>query len=156
MPTRELQTPILIVGGGTGGVAAALAIARRGGSCILTEPTDWIGGQLTSQAVPPDENRWVEGDQNVISITRSYKAFRDGVRQWYRDHRPLIDAARANPRLNPGNGWVSYLCCEPRIAHAVLESMLAPHVASGRVRTLLHHEPVAARWMAIASNLWSL
>ena len=52
MNTTELQTPILIVGAGTGGFAAALSIARRGGTCILTEPTDWIGGQLTSQGVP--------------------------------------------------------------------------------------------------------
>jgi hypothetical protein len=140
----ELRTPILIVGGGTGGVAAALAIARRGGQCIMTEPTDWVGGQLTSQAVPPDENRWVEGDGGIQGVTASYQSFRQAVRQWYRDHRPLTDAARANPRLNPGNGWVSRICCEPRIAHQVLLDMLAPHVASGAITILLEHEPVSA------------
>ncbi len=144
MSAREIHTPILIVGGGTGGVAAALAIARRGGSCILTEPTDWIGGQLTSQAVPPDENRWVEGTDGVQSVTRAYQTFRENVRQWYRDHRPLTSVARSIERLNPGNGWVSHLCCEARVAHAVLEAMLALHVAAGRVRILLHHEPIAA------------
>jgi len=143
MPS-ELRTPILIVGGGTGGVAAALAVARRGGTCIVTEPADWIGGQLTSQAVPPDENRWVEGHQNVVGVTASYQSFRQSVRQWYREHRPLTDEARANLRLNPGNGWVSRLCCEPRVAHQVLQDMLAPHVASGAISILLHHEPVAA------------
>ena len=141
---QELRTVILIVGGGTGGVAAALAVARRGGQCIVTEPSDWIGGQLTSQAVPPDENRWVEGDDGVQGVTASYQSFRQGVRQWYRDNRPLTDEARGNPRLNPGNGWVSRLCCEPRVAHEVLQQMLAPHVASGAIRVLLHHEPVAA------------
>jgi hypothetical protein len=141
---RELSTPVLIVGGGTGGVAAALAIARRGGQCIMTEPTDWVGGQLTSQAVPTDENRWVEADQAVQGVTASYRSFRDRVRQWYRDHRPLTDLARSNPRLNPGNGWVSRLCCEPRVAHAVLQEMLAPYISSGTVQILLHHEPVSA------------
>lgn len=144
MPTAETQTPILIVGGGTGGFAAALAIARRGGSCIVTEPTDWIGGQLTSQGVPSDENRWVEQDQNVVSVTASYRSFRDNLRQWYRDNRPLTDSARDNKLLNPGNGWVSRICAEPRVVHEVLQSMLAPHVHAGHVRVLLHHEPVSA------------
>lgn len=144
MSERELKTPILVVGGGTGGFAAALAIARRGGTCVVTEPTDWIGGQLTSQGVPSDENRWVEGDQNVVSVTASYRAFRNQLRQWYRDNRPLTDAARSNTLLNPGNGWVSRICCEPRVAHQVLESMLAPYVSAGSVTVLLHHEPVCA------------
>jgi len=26
----------------------------------MSEEYDWIGGQLTSQAVPPDEHSWVE------------------------------------------------------------------------------------------------
>jgi NADPH-dependent 2,4-dienoyl-CoA reductase/sulfur reductase-like enzyme len=47
--TRELATDMLIVGGGLGGVAAALAAVRLGRAVILTEPTDWLGGQLTAQ-----------------------------------------------------------------------------------------------------------
>ena len=139
-----MKTQILIIGGGTGAVAAALAIARHGHECILTEPTDWIGGQLTSQAVPPDENRWIEGDNQIQSATRSYLDFRKNVRQWYRDHRPLTETARSNPRLNPGNGWVSYLCHEPLAGHAVLMQMLQPHLDNGRVTILLHVEPVSA------------
>lgn len=147
----ELKTPIAIIGGGCGGTAAVLAIARNGGSCVVTEPTDWIGGQLTSQAVPPDENRWIEGGDehsgapaDFFGGTRSYLAFRSAVRQWYRQHRRLTPAARDNPRLNPGNGWVSHLCCEPRVAHAVLTEMLRPHVEAGRVRVLLNSTPIAA------------
>ncbi len=139
-----MHTPILIVGGGVGGVAAALAAARVGRACVVTEPTDWIGGQLTAQAVPPDENQWIEGDDGVQSATASYLEFRQRVRQWYRDHRPLMPEAMAAPRLNPGNGWVSHLCFEPRVGHAVLMDMLAPHLDAGRVRLLLRHEPVAA------------
>ena len=60
MTTRELTTDILVVGAGLGGVAAALAAADRGANVILTEEFPWIGGQLTSQAVPPDEHPWVE------------------------------------------------------------------------------------------------
>ena len=51
---------LVIAGGGLGGVAAALAAAAAGLRVVLTEETDWIGGQLTSQAVPPDEHPWIE------------------------------------------------------------------------------------------------
>ena len=48
------------MGGGLGGCAAALAVLRNGRKAVLTETTDWIGGQLTAQAVPPDEHPWIE------------------------------------------------------------------------------------------------
>lgn len=81
----NLRTDVLIVGGGVGGVAAALAALRRGRSVIVTEEHDWIGGQLTSQAVPPDEHTWIE----QFGCTRSYRSFRDSVRAYYRTWYPL-------------------------------------------------------------------
>jgi NADPH-dependent 2,4-dienoyl-CoA reductase/sulfur reductase-like enzyme len=39
---------------------SALAAARYGLRVILNEDTDWIGGQSTSQTVPPDENAHLE------------------------------------------------------------------------------------------------
>jgi hypothetical protein len=99
---------------------------------------------LTAQAVPPDENQWIEGKDGVQGGTRSYLAYREGVRRFYREHRPLTEAARGNAKLNPGNGWVSHLCHEPAVGHAVLREMLAPYVEKGLVTILLHHEPVAA------------
>lgn len=136
----ELRTDILILGGGTGGVAAALAAARAGARCIVVEPTDWIGGQLTAQAVPPDENEWIE----TFGGTASYQDFRTRVRDWYRTHRPLTEAARAEERLNPGGGWVSRLCCEPAVAERVLRGMLAEHLGAGRVTVLTRHAWIGA------------
>ena len=43
-------------------------------------------------------------------------ALRDGIRDVYRRRYPLTDAARAGRDLNPGAGWVSKLCHEPRVA----------------------------------------
>jgi len=48
---------------------------------VLTEETDWIGSQLTSQAVPPDEHRWIES----FGCTARYRRFRQGVRRYDRD-----------------------------------------------------------------------
>ena len=137
---NELVADLVIIGGGLGGCAAALAAARRGLRVIMTEETDWIGGQLTQQAVPPDENAWIE----TIGGTRSYLALRTGIRDYYRAQTPLTARAKANPRLNPGNCWVSRIGCEPRVALTVLEAMLAPYVASGQLRILRHHTAVAA------------
>jgi hypothetical protein len=137
---RERRADVVILGGGVGGCAAALAAARAGCSVLLTEETDWIGGQLTQQAVPPDEHPWIES----FGCTRSYRRFRDGVRAYYRRHYPLTTEAREAVHLNPGNGLVSRLCHEPRVALAVLLEMLAPYVSSGRVQLLLHHKAVAA------------
>ncbi|MFA6107635.1 MAG: FAD-dependent oxidoreductase [Candidatus Latescibacterota bacterium] len=131
---------ILVVGGGTGGVAAALAATALGHRVILTEETDWIGGQLTSQAVPPDEHPWIE----QFGCTARYRRFRDLVRGYYRDHYPLTAAARSTAWLNPGGGGVSRLCHEPRVALAVLEQMLAWPMASGRLEVRLRRRPVAA------------
>jgi hypothetical protein len=123
-----------------GGIAAALALTRAGHTVVLTEEFDWIGGQLTSQAVPPDEHGWIER----FGCTRTYRGFRERVREYYRRHYPLLPAPAADPRLNPGNGWVSPLCHEPRVAHAVLESMLAPQISAGRLLILRQHRPVGA------------
>src|SRR5687767_6104350 len=85
--TRQLgasgfEADIIIAGGGLGGCAAALAALRSGLRVILTEETDWLGGQLTSQAVPPDEHPWIE----THGCTRSYRALRNGIRSYYKQH----------------------------------------------------------------------
>ncbi len=142
---KELKADVLVVGGGVGGCAAALALARAGRRVIMAEETAWIGGQLTSQAVPPDEHGWIE----QFGCTAAYREFRERVREYYRKNYPLIASQRANPRLNPGNGWVSPLCHEPRVALAVLEDMLAPHVSNGSVMVLRRNRAVGVKATAM-------
>jgi glycine/D-amino acid oxidase-like deaminating enzyme len=136
---NERQTDILIVGGGLGGVAGAFAALRLGKRVILTEETEWIGGQLTAQAVPPDEHPWIER----MGCTASYRRLREGIRDYYRRNYPLLPEPRADPRLNPGMGWVSALCHEPRVALAVMEELLAPYRANRQVEVLQRHHATA-------------
>ncbi|MEV5447253.1 FAD-dependent oxidoreductase, partial [Streptomyces sp. NPDC052644] len=124
----EQHTDILVVGGGVGGIAAALAACEGGARVVVIEPYGWIGGQLTSQAVPPDEHPWIE----THGSTASYRRFRQAVRDHYRSWYPLAADGSGRP-LNPGNGWVSPLCHEPRVALAVLQAMTAPWRAAGRL-----------------------
>ena len=136
---KELKVDLVIIGGGLGGVACALAASRSGLTVAMTEEYDWIGGQLTSQGVPPDEASWVE----QFGITASYRALRDGIRDYYRRNYPLTPTARAWREFNPGAGSVSRLCPEPRVSLAVMEAMLAPYRSSGRLTVLQPFKPVA-------------
>ncbi len=137
---RELSADVAVIGGGVGGCAAALAALRNGMRVILTEETGWIGGQLTSQAVPPDEHQWIDS----FGATALYRSYRDAVRSFYKRHYPVTEDARGRLHLNPGDSRVSRLTHEPRVSLAVLEAMLAPHAGGGRLTVLLRHKPVRA------------
>lgn len=132
---------VVIMGGGLGGCSAALAALRNGLRVVLTEETDWLGGQLTSQGVPPDEHRWIE----TRGANASYRELRTRIREYYRRHYPLTETAKQNVHLNPGNGTVSRLCHEPRVALSVLRDWLAPYASSGQLQLLLEHRPVSAQ-----------
>ncbi|MEP6628062.1 MAG: FAD-dependent oxidoreductase, partial [Ginsengibacter sp.] len=139
--THELAADVVIAGGGLGGFAAAMAALRNGLSVILTEETDWIGGQLTQQGLScPDEHPWIE----THGATQLYRDFRIAVREYYLRNYPLTASAKARENLNPGDGIVSRLCFEPRVAIAVFHSMLAPYLHSGKLTLLLQHKIVGA------------
>jgi hypothetical protein len=111
-PERTESCEVLIAGGGTGGVAAALAAARAGRNVVLLEETDWIGGQMTAQGVSAlDEHEHIE----TFGGTRSYYDFRNAIRAHYGER-------------NPGNCWVTRLAFEPRVAVRALERMLPAEV----------------------------
>lgn len=129
---NELSADVVIAGAGIGGCAAALAALRNGLSVVMTEETDWIGGQLTQQGVPLDEHRWIE----THGAPSSYRAFRQAMRNYYKRNYPLTEAAAARENLNPGDGAVSRLCVEPRVGLAALTEMLAPYIGNGKLTLL--------------------
>lgn len=87
---NELTADVLVVGGGTGGTAAAIQAARRGAKTILVSEFPWLGGMLTSAGVSaPDGNELV--------------AFQTGL--WGAFLRELQD--RQLGGLD--NSWVSFL-----------------------------------------------
>ena len=137
---QRLNADLIIAGGGLGGCASALAALRNNLSVIMTEETDWIGGQITQQGVPPDEHPWIE----TYGATQLYRDFRNAVRDYYKIHYPLTETARAKKYLNPGDGSVSKLCHEPRVALAVLNALFAPFISSGKLTLLLEHKVTAA------------
>jgi phytoene dehydrogenase-like protein len=133
---------VLIVGGGLGGVSAALTAARLGARVVLVEELDWLGGQLTAQGVPLDEHPWVE-----LGVgSKSYLALRDAIREHYFRFYPITPAARAEHPFNPGMGNVGTLCCEPKVALRVIEALLGPYESRGLLT-------VMRGWRALAADV---
>ncbi|MFA5245573.1 MAG: FAD-dependent oxidoreductase [Pedobacter sp.] len=142
LKASELNASLVIAGGGVGGCAAALSALRNGLNVIMTEETDWIGGQLTSQGVPPDEHSWIE----THGAPKSYRDYRNAVREYYKRNYPITATAKVRTYLNPGNAIVSALCHEPKVSLAVLIEMLAPYISSGKLTLLTEHKVRSAEY----------
>lgn len=124
----EVRADVVIAGIGLGAIAAALAVVRSGRSAVMAGPETRIGGQVTAQLTAPlDEHPHIE----VAGCSASYRAFRDGIRAEY------------GGAANPGGGWVSRLCFEPRAGERVLRAMLEPAVTSGALTVLTQAVPVS-------------
>lgn len=139
---KELEADIAIIGGGVGGVAAALSALSMGMRCVISEPTDWLGGQLTSQGVPPDENKWIE----TVGGTARYQRLRELVRASASAEGAGARAAEPFGSFNPGGGWVSRCCAEPVRWLSAIEEMLR-EVGGGddkKLTRLMLHEPIGA------------
>jgi FAD dependent oxidoreductase len=136
----DLACDVLVVGGGLGGVAAALRAARLGRRVCLVEETAWLGGQISTQGVSHlDEHQYIE----TFGGTAAYYDLRDRIRDYYRANYSLRPEARRASHLNPGNAWVSRLSFEPRVGAAVLDRMLAGPHDSGTLQTFFHTRAVA-------------
>lgn len=137
MTEHEVAVDVAVIGGGLGGVAAALSALDMGLTVMLSEESNWLGGQLTTQATPPDEHPWIDD----LGSTGRYRALRQRIRDYYRRNYPLLEPYRSQARLNPGMGFVSELCVEPRVAVACLLELLAPYRATGRLQLRMGFSP---------------
>ncbi len=136
----DLSCDALIVGGSTGGVAAAMSATKSGLNVVLIEETGWLGGQLTTQGVcTPDEQSHIE----TFGASQSYADFRKAIRAHYASKYMLSPEAEKSETLNPGNCWVSRLSYEPKAGVEVLRQMLKPLEESGRLTILYHTKAIS-------------
>lgn len=150
-PEETIECDLLIVGGGTGGVSMALSALRlaqklasadktyKKPKIILTEETDWLGGQMTAQGVSAlDENPLAE----TTGASLSYQKFRRAIRARYKSDFRLTETAQNEAWLNPGDCWVSWLSFEPKIAIQEIDNLLNPFVESGDLQIFLRERAV--------------
>ncbi|MBD2446527.1 FAD-dependent oxidoreductase [Nostoc sp. FACHB-152] len=118
MVNQIYTVDVLVVGGGTGGTAAAIQAARRGAKTILVSEFSWVGGMLTSAGVSAPD-----GNELIAFQTGLWGAFLQELR-----HR------------QPGgldNSWVSFFSYDPRVGAEIFADWIKElpnlHWISGQV-----------------------
>jgi hypothetical protein len=124
----RISADIVVCGGSLSACAAALQAARDypKARILLTEITDWLGGQATSQGVSAIDNAWHSPAAALM---------RENPDQYYAaDYLDFIRRIKNTPKEAPGFGyggdgvnWVSREGYDPRSAAWILDQMIAEH-----------------------------
>jgi FAD dependent oxidoreductase len=101
----QLQTEVLVVGGGAGATTAAIQAARRGAQTIVVSDGPWLGGMLTSAGVSvPDGNELAAWQSGI------WGAF-------------LRELGQRGPGLD--HSWVSFFSYRPEVGAALFADWVA-------------------------------
>lgn len=107
---------VVVVGGGTGGTAAAIEAARGGASVLVVEPSPWLGGMLTSAGVGAVDGNYRLRGGIFAELTDSLAAHYGGY-----------EALKS--------GWVSNILFNPAVGAQILETMAAEAGVQTRMQT---------------------
>ena len=116
-PENQVECELLVVGGGLAGAAASYEALLLGKTVCLTEITDWVGGQISSQGTSALDERTTQRAE--LFFPRGYLDFRDRIEDFYDE-------------LNPGDCWVSSSCFLPKDAHEILAEQLQDAAKEGK------------------------
>jgi hypothetical protein len=115
-PDETVDCEILIVGGGLAGAATAYEALMAGRTVCMSEITDWVGGQISSQGTSALDE---ETKQRSLShYPYGYKELRNSIQRYY-------------GRTNPGDCWVSDTCFLPADGHRLLATQLSQAARRG-------------------------
>jgi hypothetical protein len=117
-PDKTVNCDMLVVGGGLSGAATAYEGLLAGRTVCLTEITDWLGGQISSQGTSALDERPTQRRKQFYS--RGYLDLRQRIQKQYKGD------------LNPGECWVSDSCFLPKDGHKILTDMLKDAEKTGR------------------------
>ena len=116
-PDKEETCDILVAGGGLAGAATAYEGLLAGRTVCITEITDWLGGQISSQGTSALDER--DTQRSLLFYPRGYLELRRRIEEHY-------------GRLNPGGCWVSYSCFMPYNGHKILSDILQDAAQTGK------------------------
>lgn len=106
---KIVECEILVVGAGLAGAATAYEGLKLGKTVCMTDITDWIGGQISSQGTSALDERPTQ--RGELFYPKGYLEFRKRIEKHY-------------GKLNPGECWVSYSCFLPKDAAHIIEQQL--------------------------------
>ncbi len=108
---------ILIVGAGLAGSAAAYEALLQGKTVCLTDITDWLGGQISSQGTSAFDE--AQRQRALAFYPKGYLELRDRLETHY-------------GKANPGDCWVSLRCFLPKDGHSQLQAQLQAAAKRGK------------------------
>jgi hypothetical protein len=114
---RTEECELLVVGAGLAGVAATYEALLVGKTVCMTDITDWVGGQISSQGTSALDERDTQRKQ--LFYPRGYLEFRQRIQKFY-------------GKLNPGDCWVSQSCFLPKDAHQIMWQQLQDAAIKGK------------------------
>ncbi|VXD23647.1 FAD-dependent oxidoreductase [Planktothrix paucivesiculata] len=114
---QKVDCDLLVVGGGLAGSAAAYEGLLAGKTVCLTEITDWVGGQISSQGTSALDERPTQ--RSLLFYPRGYLELRAEIEKKY-------------GILNPGACWVSDACFMPEAGHEILLKMFKKAEKKGK------------------------
>jgi FAD dependent oxidoreductase len=118
---RAIACDILVVGSGLSGVAAAYEGLHAGRTVCMTELTDWVGGQISSQGTSALDETTVQRSQ--LRFPKGYLEFRNAIFE-------------KSQQQSPGNCWVSSACFLPSMGNEILRDLLERAQKQGKGKLL--------------------
>ena len=120
---------IIIAGGGTGGISAAIQAARMGASVLVVEPSTWIGGQATAAGV-----------SNMDDMSRQksgiYLEFINRIKNYYDSRGKSMGTCYWDSRS---------LAFEPHIGQEALVAMINESRRRGTLEFLMNANIIAVK-----------
>lgn len=113
----NINTDVLVIGGGAGGTAAGIQSARMGVNTIITEPTVWLGGMITAAGVAA-----FDGNHNMPS----------GI--WAEFREQLYKVYGGPDKV--ATGWVSNTLFEPHVGDSIFKRFTA---SLNKLKVLYHY-----------------
>ncbi|MDJ0705661.1 MAG: FAD-dependent oxidoreductase [Leptolyngbyaceae cyanobacterium MO_188.B28] len=113
---QTVECELLVVGGGLAGTATAYESLKAGRTVCMTELTDWLGGQISSQGTSALDE--AKRQRELLFYAKGYNELRRRIERKYK-------------QLNPGGCWVSVSCFLPKDAHELLRRQLREAAKEG-------------------------
>jgi len=132
-PVHFHETEFVILGGGLGGIAAAISICSSGRTAILVDETDRIASCFTVQ-----DTNYIADNSFIDSSgsSKSYQTFRAKIKEWYdnRSQSPPDMLSEHYPVLETFGS--SGICFETGAALDVVNEMLEKKIERGNLTVL--------------------